>query len=333
MLRKLAVAFLVVACCAPAYAREGFGFTKKAAEMNVTTPPALNVRGTRVALDIKGERGSDLEKSLTQIIEGAGTALHVASPADLVVTADVERLDVDERSNSKVEYRSEKRCCDKNGKSYYESVPHTVDYTTVNARLEGRYKITDGNGKTVDHGDMDESWSKDYEYSTPGRAQTEDALLARAARKVASRIVPTQSKVTVLVPKGSFENFIPLAETNAWDRYLAAVEAVAPMRDPASEAYRQYALAVAKEGLAYATTDLPRARALLREAAEHYRTAIQSNPAEKLFSEEHNSIFSSAGAPLPRVEASVQAYDAWVPAGAPAPRVAAGGAGAASGGK
>src|SRR5689334_18769796 len=105
------------------------------------------------------------------------------------------------------------------------------------------------------------------------------------------------------------------------------------MRDPASEAYRQYALAVAKEGLAYATTDLPRARALLREAAEHYRTAIQSNPAEKLFSEEHNSIFSSAGAPLPRVETSVQAYEAWVPAGAPAPRVANSGAGAVSGSK
>src|SRR5689334_24875786 len=91
------------------------------------------------------------------------------------------------------------------------------------------------------------------------------------------------------------------------------------MRDPASEAYRQYALAVAKEGLAYATSDLPRARALLREAAEHYRTAIRNNPAEKLFSEEHNSIFSSAGAPLPLVESSVQAYEAWVPASESAP--------------
>src|SRR5205814_271329 len=140
------------------------------------------------------------------------------------------------------------------------------------------------------------------------------------AKKIAARIVPTQSKVTVLVPKGSFENFIPLAESNAWDRYLAAVEAVPPKRDAESEAYRQYALAVAKEGLAYATTtDLVRARELLHQAADHYRNAVQSNPSEKLFSEEHNSIFSSAGAPLPRVEANLKSYEAWVPASAAPP--------------
>ena len=86
------------------------------------------------------------------------------------------------------------------------------------------------------------------------------------------------------------------------------------MRDAGSEAYRQYALAVAKEGLAYATADVPRARQLIRESAEHYRAAIRSNPEEKLFSEEHNSIFSSAGAPLPRAESSLHAYEGWIPA-------------------
>jgi hypothetical protein len=323
--RIAATLFVSLICCAGASAREGFGFTKKAAEMNVTLPPAINVAGTRVALSVKGERAHDMERSIADLIERAGTALRVGTPADITVTVDVDRVDVDHRSNSKVEYRSEKRCCDKNGKSYYRSVPHTDYYTTVDARIDASYKITGARGKVLDDGDADDSWTKDYEYSAPSRSESEDALLSRAARKVAARIVPTQSRVTVLVPKGSFENFIPLAETNAWDRYLQAVEGVPAMRDPGSEAYRQYALAVAKEGLGYASTDVQRARQLLREAAEHYRTAIQSNPEEKLFSEEHNSIFSSAGAPLPRVESSVKAFEAWIPAGtAKAPKTAEG---------
>jgi hypothetical protein len=318
-----AIVLVSLICCVSASAREGFGFTKKAAEMNVIAPPAINVSGTRVALSVKGERAHDMERSIADLIERAGTALRVGTPADISVTVDVDRVDVDHRSNSKVEYRSEKRCCDKNGKSYYKSVPHTVYYTTVDARIDASYKITDAKGKVLDDGDADDSWTKDYEYSAPSRSESEDGLLSWAARRVAARIVPTQSRVTVLVPKGSFENFIPLAETNSWDRYLQAVEGVPAMRDPRSEAYRQYALAVAKEGLGYASTDVQRARQLLREAAEHYRTAIQSNPEEKLFSEAHNSIFSSAGAPLPRVESSVKAFEAWIPAGtAKAPKIA-----------
>jgi len=314
---------MVLAVCANASAREGFGFTKKAADMKMTVPPAINVIGTRVALDVKGDRARELERSIADLIERAGTALKVATPADIHVSVDVDRVDVDHDSRSKVEYVSEQRCCDKNGKKYSVSVPRTKYYTTVEARLAAEYKITDAKGKVLDDGDVDDSWTKDYDYTVPSSSETEEALVARAARRVAARIVPTQSKVTVLVPKGSFESFIPLAESNSWDRYLQSVEAVAPMRDPASEAYRQYALAVAKEGLAYAADDVKRARELLREAAAHYRTAIQSNPAEKLFSEEHFSLFSSSEAPLPRVEASVKAFEAWVPAGTTAvPKIA-----------
>src|SRR2546423_12905804 len=116
--RIAAVVVLCLAWCLSASAREGFGFTKKAAEMNVTAPPALNVSGTRVAVKVRSDRSrvgsnSDLmEKSIADLIDGAGTALRVASPADVRIEVDFDRLDVDHRSGSKVEYRSEKRCCD-----------------------------------------------------------------------------------------------------------------------------------------------------------------------------------------------------------------------------
>ena len=326
MAKRIAAAVVVLlVCCATASAREGFGFTKKAAEMNITVPPAINVYGTAVSVTVKSDRarvGSNtdlMQKSIADLIEAAGTALRLALPADIIVAVELDHLDVDHRSESKVEYRSEKRCCDKNGKSYYQSVPHTKYYTVVDARLDGSYKISHTRGKLLDDGEINEKSAREYDYGAPSTADTEASLVKAAARRVAARIVPTQSKVTVLVPKGSFESFIPLAETNSWERYLQSVESISAMRDSGSEAYRQYALGVAKEGLAYATSDVPRARQLLSEAAAHYRTAIQNNPGEKLFSEEHNSIFSSAGAPLPRVEESVKAFEAWVPAGTATP--------------
>src|SRR6266487_4750730 len=170
MSKRIAATVLVsLICCVSASAREGFGFTKKAAEMNVIAPPAINVAGTRVSVNVKSDRsrvGSNTElmdKSIMELIDGAGTALRVGSPADIRIDVDLDRLDVDHRSNSKVEYRSEKRCCDKNGKTYYKSVPHTVYYTTVDARLDGRYKITDARGKMLDDGSVDETSLHDYE--------------------------------------------------------------------------------------------------------------------------------------------------------------------------
>ena len=41
--------------CSAAAAREGFGFTKKAADMVMTTPPAINVSGTTVKVTVKSE--------------------------------------------------------------------------------------------------------------------------------------------------------------------------------------------------------------------------------------------------------------------------------------
>src|SRR5436190_20391703 len=110
MSKRIAATVLVsLICCVSVSAREGFGFTKKAAEMNVIAPPAINVAGTRVSVNVKSDRsrvGSNtelMEKSIMELIDGAGTALRVGSPADIRIDVDLDRLDVDHRSNSKVD--------------------------------------------------------------------------------------------------------------------------------------------------------------------------------------------------------------------------------------
>src|SRR5438270_8402541 len=107
MSKRIAAAVIVLlAVSVSASAREGFGFTKKAAEMSVMTPPAVNVAGSRVSVKVTGDRdqlGSNLEllqRSITDLIEASGTPLHVASPPDVYVAVDIDRLDVDHRRES-----------------------------------------------------------------------------------------------------------------------------------------------------------------------------------------------------------------------------------------
>jgi hypothetical protein len=204
-------------------------------------------------------------------------------------------------------------------KPVYGNVPVTKRFKNVQGNVEGTFEIRDGKGHVLDHGTFDREFQRKYEggENAPTREQVMDDLLHDASRIVAARIVPTTDRVPVLVPKGSFENFIPLAESGKWEDYLAAVSAVPEMRSRDQEAYRQYALAVAKEGLAYSTNDRIRASKLLGEALTHYKNAADFNGEEALFREAHTSLFGTdVAAPLPRIDASVKAYQAWA-AGTP----------------
>src|SRR5437899_8389435 len=313
LLAGIAVASLAFAV----YGREGFGsFSKKVVEIKRTVPPAINVVATRVnvSVDTEHTRISGKAETLRQYTEAAVLAgnkkLEAAPKGDVNVAIALDRLDADQHVESKTEYESEKTK-DKNGKTTYVSVPKTKNFTHSRGEIGGTYKITDAKGRLLDSGDIDRKWEYDYDYNPMANDKVEDLLLKEAADKIAARIVPTQVKAKVLMPKGTFEQFIPLAESGAWDRYLQSVESVPPLRDRASDAYREYALGVANEVLAYNATDAKTGLELIRKAAEHYRTAVANNPDEKLFSEKYTGFLSAAASPVERTEASVKAYEAW----------------------
>ena len=301
-----------------AYGREGFGFTKKGAEFNRTIPPAINVSGPRVSIALDRERGrsSGKAETLRQMVEAAvlsgdKSLQSVSEGADTKVLIAFDRLDSDRINQSRVEdnYVKER---DSNGKTRQVNHPRTKYYTTVRANLAGSYRILDASRHVLDSGDFDRSYNEDFEeYSTPDIDKIENNLLDWAANRIAARVVPTHQRTKVILPKGSFEQFIPYAEAGAWDKYLQGVESVRPMNDRGSDAYREFALGIANEALAAQTADPRQALEMVRAAAEHYRTAAANNPEEKIFSERYTSIFGSASAPIERAEASVKAYEAW----------------------
>lgn len=313
------------------HAREGFGFTKKAVIMNRLRPPVTTLGARRVKISATAERAtnSDDATTMTRLVEeailsGAGTVVGEKDKGDVQVKLVLDRLDSHESWETKTKSVYQKvgshQEWDSKKNKYvtkddWANVNQTVQVKSLSGSLTGTFDILDRAGKVVESGDLNEVYKDTFDEGTsaPSPSKVEDDLLKKASIKVASQLVPTQDRVSVIVPKGSFESLIPLAEMNTWDRYLAGVEAVPEKRDARQEAYRQYALAVAKEGLAYTSVDdRPRIVELLREAINHYEAAVRGNPGEKIFSTAYDSMLAyRTEAPMPRAMASLAAFEKW----------------------
>ena len=328
-MKRLLVALLVVVVAVPALAREGFGFKKKAVDIMRTIPPATNAGARRVQVTVESERDADrddaatLERYITDaILAGAGTLAERAKP-EVEVAVTIDRLESHETWETYTEYERQqtgtKRKWNEKKEKYedepiYSSVAVQKQRKVIDAKLAGIFDVG-VKSKDLASGTLDEKFRQTYgEYdSAPAPTTVEDDLLKRAARRVAAQIVPTQERVTVLIPRASFEPLIPLAESGAWDRYLAAVEAMPAKKNPKDEAFRHYALAVAKEAIAYGKESRSDALNLLRAAQSHYETAAALNTGEELFRKGYTSLLSTnaIGSPITRAGESVAKFETW----------------------
>lgn len=324
---------IATAMAVPAQARESFGFSKKAVSLVRTIPPSTNAGARRVKVTVTSDRGdaSDDARTLNRyigeaILAGAGT-LAESGKAEVTVDVTLDRVESHETYDTETEYVRQqtgtKRKWNEKKQKYedepiYSSVPVQKSYKVVTASVSGVYDIGARNDD-VASGSIDQQFREKYGDGESSRApsEIEDDLLRKAATSIVAHLVPTQETVSVLLPRSTFEKFIPLAESGSWDRYLAAVEGVPPNRNLKDEAYRQYALAVAKEALAYQTEDRKQALEMLTRARAHLELAISSNGTEELFRKGYVSLLSSGsiGVPTSRMNDSVARYEKWTSGG------------------
>ena len=331
-MRRLAAVLFVLVIGLSAEAREGFGFKKKAVELDRTIPPATNAGARRVQVRVEAERDSDrddartLERYITEhLLAAAGTVAD--SKPEVTIDVTLDRVESHETWETYTDYESRqtgtKREWNEKKQKYedkpvYSSVAVQKQRKVLDAQLRGVFDIGAKN-KDVANGTLSESFRETYgDYDkAPAPTTVEDNLLKRAAKQVAAQIVPTKQRVAVLVPRASFEPLIPLAENGQWDRYLAAVEAMPPKKNGKEEAFRQYALAIAKEAVAYQKESRTEALDLLRAARSHYETAAGLHPDEELFRKGYTSIFatSTIEPPAVRVGDSVARFETWTGTG------------------
>ena len=334
-MKRLLLVFLVVGIALAADAREGFGFKKKAVDVMRTIPPATNAGARRVAVRVESERGADgddartLERYITEhIVDGGGTVAEGGKP-EVELNVAIDRLESHETWETYTDYERRqtgtKREWNESKKKYedkpvYSSVAVQKQRKVLTAELTGTYDVAAKN-KDVAIGTIDQDFRRTYgDYDdAPAPSSLEDDMLKAAAKQIAAQLVPTKERTAILVPRASFEPLIPLAESGAWDRYLAAVEAMPAKKSPKDEAFRHYALAIAKEAIAYGKDNRTEALNLLRAAQSHYETAASLNPDEELFRKGYTSLLSTSniGAPLARMADSVKRYDAWTATASP----------------
>lgn len=329
-MNKTVVAVLIAGAIAmPALAREGFGFSKKAVTLQRTIPPTTNAGARRVKITVTSDRSDARDDAQTlnrylsdAILAGSGTLAESGRP-EVTIDVLVDRVESHESYDTETEYVRQqtgtKRKWNEKKQKYedepiYSSVPVQKSYKVVTATVAGTYDI--GAGKAdVASGTIDQQFREKYGDGESSRAPSdvEDDLLHQAARAIVANLVPTNDRVSVLLPRSTFEPFIPLAESGDWDRYLAAVEGVAANRNVKDEAYRQYALAIAKEALAYQMESKKEALAQLQRAQGHLELAISSNQSEELFRKGYVSLLSSGaiGVPSARLKESLTRYEKW----------------------
>ena len=331
---RLIAVLIVTALAVPALGREGFGFAKKAVTLARTIPPSTNAGARRVKVTVTSDRSDARDDAQTMsryiseaILAGAGSLADTGKP-EVMIDVSLDRVDSHESYDTETEYVRQqtgtKRKWNEKNEKYedepiYSQVPVQKSYKVLTASVTGAYDIGT-KSSDVASGSIDQQFREKYSDGESSRAPSdvEDELLRNAARSIVAHLVPTNDRVSVLLPRSTFEKFIPLAEDGQWDRYLAAVEGVPANRNLKDEAYRQYAMAVAKEALAYLNDDRKEALAQLRNAVALYQQAISMNGNEELFRKGYVSLLasSSIGVPLARVNDSVARYEKWTSPGA-----------------
>jgi len=287
-------------------AKEGFGLVKKLVTLRRTNPPEVLITGTRIQAIGKAQ-GQDKQEVATHIATQLGSELVQHDPR---LTLDAQRpqtvIEVTVLHNSfetKWENRPGTRLepagKDSKGKMQYRQVEVTLRYQVVNHRFGASYTVQDqGAKKTLFADSLDLSFHQDFQ---DGRdAPTEADRLGLAVQQTVGQIVykltPTEEALQVLVPKGSFEDFINLAEAGLWSRYSETIEARSALANPMDEAYRQYALGLSYEALGYGADSTETTLRYLEQAAQHYNSALSLNPKEDYFSKPYEgSILSSVG--------------------------------------
>ncbi len=301
-------------------AREGFGIARKTATLVRINPPKVFLMGTRIS--VKATSQSSLDQALaerirsqleSELISADGRLTVDAMNPEVLTEVSVLQDDYNEDWQKRKEIQRRQVGKDAKGKPVWQDYEVEVSYKAVSYAFRSAYKVTDlVKGKSLDADSIRFDSKKDYREGSgaPQKFELENSGAAAVVSQIVPRLTPSREKIGVLLPKGSLEDFLRLAENGLWNKYLEALEGLPEKPKPADEAYRQYALGTAYEALGYGAEDPATTLKYLEQAATYYNRALESNPEEKFFSKSYDSFWTSKSAPAPleRVKEALTDY-------------------------
>jgi hypothetical protein len=278
-----------------AFAGEGFGtFKKRTTTLERTTPPAVRIDGTKIAVKVKAQAAdkSGMADSLASLLESkllnADPRLSSApSNPDTLIEATIVENQGSEHSENRVENRVVENGVDGKGRKQYKNAQFNVSYKIVKYHLGVAYKVQDVKAhKSLYANTLSLDLGGDYRegVGAPEISTLQSQGTESIAHSIALRLTPSTEQIGVLLPRGSLDDIANLAEAKLWNKYLEALEAMPQKAKPEDESYRQYALGLSHEALGYSAEDPETALKYLQQASIHYNNALAANPKEKYFS-------------------------------------------------
>src|SRR6185503_3707198 len=208
------------ALAVPVFAREGFGFAKKAVSLARTIPPSTNAGARRVKVTVTSDRSDARDDAQTMsryiseaILAGAGSLADSGKP-EVTIDVSLDRVDSHESYDTETEYVRQqtgtKRKWNEKKQKYedepiYSQVPVQKSYKVLTASVTGAYDIGT-KSSDVATGTIDQAFREKYGDGESSRAPSdvEDELMRNAARAIVAHLVPTNDRVSVLLPRSTF---------------------------------------------------------------------------------------------------------------------------------
>ena len=316
MMRRLTLAVATVVMLSAALdAQFRRGMLSEGTEITLypLTPPVVLLPKGTVRVEVRNGSGASArvlervqERLARQLADNDDRLEVVADNAAVRLVATITEWKESRRNSTK--YVSEtrqvgtKEVIDKNGKKKTEAVyeygrnrPSVVISATAGLRIEARTAdetvLAD---ESVTHAINDEYL---VDAGPPSRDEIQDLLIDGVVQRGAARVTPGRQPVRVALARAdAVERLNPLAQNRKWTEWMAALQALAPHKDPRREAYRAHNMAIAHEALAYEAGSTPAAIDHLQHARAMITEAVRMNGSEKYFEEPRDRIARSAEA-------------------------------------
>lgn len=292
--RRLLLALLFLSLAVPTVARaaEGFGMKREAIPLERINPPVVAITGTQLKVTVKAQnRKHDLLASRLQAQLESELIQHDPrfkvenQKPQTAVAATLAQNDFTTTIEERQEWEV-KPTENEEGKRELKEKEVSSKYTVVVHRLVVSYVVTDVPTKKSLYADtVEANFREAYRFGegAPSQGEVEGSASAEIVGKIVSMLTPTREQIYVLLAKGSLDRLTNFAKGGFWSKYSEALEELAPFKKPKDESYRQYALGLSYEAMAYRADDALTSLRFLERAAEHYNTAITSHPEEDYF--------------------------------------------------
>jgi hypothetical protein len=310
-LRFCLAAAMVATLAAADVSAQGWGMRRLDVTLTRKLPSAINFTGNTVKVRLEAKSEGQVPRQVVDIFRSRLTA-EVFKDSRVVEDKNAPDAIVDATIN---EFSSSTTPVQRSYFNLQARKNIAVNNRIIQGQVRVSYRTLDGRtGKGLDSGNLRFAVQQEFAPTgephrdlfvkrpepfkrLPGNEELYQYLVDGIVMEVSKRLVSVDESITVPLPRGKLEPASKLGAASRWGAMLEAAERMSEFPRPEDEAFRQYAIGIANEALAYQETDRGQVQDLLAKAALAYKKAIEAGPGEDVFQTAQNRMATYVDSP------------------------------------